>query len=224
MLDGSAVADFGLERLPAARPAARARRRSVSQPIDVPGQLRRLVLARQVLGKQHVARLRARRDRRAWCPSGNSSSAASRLTSVMYFTRRNRFCTAIGQRLNPIQDHRRLGLVEQLQRHRARHGQAALGQVDQLRRAADEDLDRQAAVGHGLAGQLGLVRLEAGHGEADVGHLRANQSRPPAESACRLCSTSCVREPGRIATSGRSGRGAFATKCWSSCCRRTSSK
>ena len=47
----------------------------------------------------------------------------------------------IGQRADPIVDDRRLGVIEQFHRHRARAGHAAGGQVHQFRRPAGIDLD-----------------------------------------------------------------------------------
>ena len=56
-----------------------------------------------------------------------------------------------------------------------------------------------------LPGHFGLVRLEAGDGEARVGHRLAD-APPPSGTTSRLWVTSCVREPGRIATSGPRAR------------------
>ena len=77
--------------------------------------------------------------------SGNSSSLRQQVherDSTASLT--NRRASHRSNRRDPVDDHRRLRPVHQFQAHRPGHRDAGVGQFDDLGRAADVDLDRQA--------------------------------------------------------------------------------
>ena len=146
----------------------------VREPFDdMIGQLPRLVFAGQIFGEQHTVGIGLGRVERRDIGGKN-------LVGVQQVDQRDVLhapkepLNEVGRSRNPIQNDRGLGLIEQFERYRARDGQAAVGQMDQLRCAANVDLDGQTAFGHGLAGKLGLFGFEASDREAYVGHALAD--------------------------------------------------
>ena len=95
---------------------------SVSHSITWAANCRDLSSHVRYSGIKHAWRRPDRGDRRPPPVFGNKSSVVSRFTSVMYRTLRKNRLHEVSQRRNVVQDHRRLGVVEQLQRHRARDG------------------------------------------------------------------------------------------------------
>ena len=63
---------------------------------------------------------------------------------------------------DPVENHRRLLVVEQLHRYRARHGHRTVGQAHQLGCSTDVHVDVQPRLGRLTPGDLGMPRLKRG--------------------------------------------------------------